>query len=135
MATGKRSAKPRRIAIVGGGISGLGAAWALHHHPDRFDFRLFEVRDRIGGNAITADMPQDDGSSIPFDISVTACIPSVYRHILLLMKKFGIELVDTRFSYSVQYRGGVYAHDFDPDIRDQLQFEIARFQRVLRRLH
>ena len=82
---------PRRIAIVGGGISGLGAAWALHHHPDRFDFRLFEAQDRIGGNAITADMPQDDGSSIPFDISVTACIPSVYHHILLLMKKFGIE--------------------------------------------
>ena len=41
---------------------------------------------QIGGNAITADMPQDDGSTIPFDISVTACIPSVYRHILLLME-------------------------------------------------
>ena len=126
---------PRRIAIIGGGISGLGAAWALHHHPDRFDFRLFEAQDRIGGNAITADMPQDDGNSIPFDISVTACIPSVYQHILLLMKRFGIELIDTRFSYSVKYRGRVYAHDFDSDIRDQLQFEIAKFQRVLRRLH
>ena len=99
---------PRRIAIVGGGISGLGAAWALHHHPDRFDFRLFEAQDRIGGNAITADMPQDDGSSIPFDISVTACIPSVYHHILLLLKRFGIELIDTRFSYSVKYRGGMF---------------------------
>ena len=54
----------RRIAIVGGGMSGLGAAWALHHHPGRFDFRLFEAHDQIGGNAITADMPQDDGSSI-----------------------------------------------------------------------
>ena len=112
-----------------------GPAWALHRDPDRFDFRLFEAQDRIGGNAITADMPQDDGSSIPFDISVTACIPSVYQHILLLMKKFGIELIDTRFSYSVKYRGRVYAHDFDSDIRDQLQFEIAKFQRVLRRLH
>ena len=29
------------------------------------------------GNAITVDMPQDDGNSIPFDISVTACISSV----------------------------------------------------------
>ena len=126
---------PRRIAIVGGGISGLAAAWTLdHHHPDRFDFRLFEAQDRIGGNAITADMPQDDGNSIPFDISVTACIPSVYHHILLLLKRFGIELIDTRFSYSVKYRGHVYAHDFDSDIRDQLQFEIAKFQRVLRRL-
>ena len=50
-------------------------------------------------------MPQADGSSIPFDISVTACIPSVYRHIVLLMEQFGIELVDTRFSYSVKYDG------------------------------
>ena len=29
-------------------------------------------------------------------------IPSVYQHILLLMRKFGIELIDTRFSYSVR---------------------------------
>ena len=126
---------PRRIAIVGGGISGLAAAWALDRHPDRFDFRLFEARDRIGGNAVTAEMPQDDGGSIPFDISVTACIPSVYHHITLVMRKYGIDLLDTRFSYSVRYRGRVYAHDFDSDIRDELQSEIARFQRILKRLH
>ena len=127
--------EPRRIAIVGGGISGLGAAWALHHHPDRFDFRLFEAQGQIGGNAITADMPQDDGTSIPFDISVTACIPSVYHHVLLLMERFDIELIDTRFSYSVKYRGRVYAHDFESDLREELQFEIAKFQRLLGRLH
>ena len=126
---------PRRIAIIGGGISGLGAAWALHHHPDRFDFRLFEAREQLGGNAVTADMPQDDGSTIPFDISVTALIPSVYDHILLLLKHFGIEVMDTRFNYSVRYRGGVYAHDFDSDIREELQPEIEKFQRLLRRLH
>ena len=125
----------RRIAIVGGGVSGLGAAWALHHHPDRFDFRLFEAQEQIGGNATIADMPQDDRSSIPFDISVTACIPSVHHHILLLMEKFGIESIDTKFSYSVHYGDGVYAHDFDSENREQLQFEIAKFQRVLRRLH
>ena len=133
--TGGKRTMPRRIAIVGGGISGLAAAWALHHDPDRFDFRLFEAKDRIGGNAITADMPQDDGSSIPFDISVTACIPSVYQHVVSLMNRFGIDLIDTRFSYSVKYRGGLYAHDFDSEIRDQLQSEIAKFQRILRRLH
>ena len=135
MATDRKSTKLRRIAIVGGGISGLGSAWVLHHHPDRFDFRLFEAQPQIGGNAITADMPQDDGSTIPFDISVTACIPSVYHHIVLLMGMFGIELIDTRFSYSVKYRGHVYAHDFDSTIREQLQPEIAKFQRALRLLH
>ena len=126
---------PRRIAIIGGGVSGLGAAWALHHHPDRFDFRLFEARDQVGGNAVTVDMPQDDGTSIPFDISVTACIPSVYDHIVLLMKKFNIDLVDTKFSYSVKYDDGLYAHDYDSDIRRQLQPEIARFQHLLKYLH
>ena len=80
-------------------------------------------------------MPQDDGGSIPFDISVTACIPSVYDHIVLLMQRFGIDLVDTRFSYSVKYRGQIYAHDFDSEIRAQLHVEIAKFQRLLKRLH
>ncbi|WP_419857072.1 FAD-dependent oxidoreductase [Candidatus Palauibacter irciniicola] len=125
----------RRIAIIGGGVSGLGAAWALHHDSDRFDFRLFEAREQLGGNAVTVDMPQEDGGSIPFDISVTACIPSVYQHFVVLLKQFGIDLIDTRFSYSVKYRGGTYAHDFDSDIREQLQLEIRKFQRILRLLH
>ena len=126
---------PRRIAIVGGGISGLGAAWALHNNPDRFDFRLFEAQEQIGGNAVTADMPQEDGSTIPFDISVTACIPSVYDHIILLMEQFGIDLLNTRFSYSVKYGDRLYAHDFDSEIREDLKDEIAKFQRLLRSLH
>lgn len=126
---------PRRVAIIGGGVSGLGAAWALHHHPDRFDFKLFEAQDRIGGNAVTADMPQQDGSKVPFDISVTACIPSVYHHVLELLDRFEIDLVETKFSYSVRYRGRKYAHDFDSVIREDLQLEIARFQRLLRHLH
>ncbi len=134
MAKGEAQNPPRKIAIIGGGVSGLGAAWTLHQQPDRFDFRLFEAQELLGGNAITVDMPQDDGGSIPFDISVTALIPSVYEHILLLMEKFGIERIDTKFSYSVKYAGQIYAHDFDSEIRQQLQAEIAKFQRILRRI-
>ena len=134
MAKGKTQKPPRKIAIVGGGVSGLGAAWALHHQSDRFDFRLYEAEELLGGNAITVDMPQDDGGSIPFDMSVTALIPSVYEHILLLMEQFGIERIDTKFSYSVKYAGQIYAHDFDSEIRQQLHAEIAKFQRLLRRV-
>ena len=125
---------PRRIAIVGGGVSGLGVAYALHRQPDRFDFRLFEAQPQIGGNAITADMPQEDGSSIPFDISVTACIPKVYHHIMLLAEQYGIDIVPTRFNYSVKYRGEIYAHDLDSEIGRALQPEIEKFQRLLKRL-
>ena len=51
---------PRRVAIIGAGVSGLGVARALNRHPERFDFRLYEAQAHVGGNAITADMPQDD---------------------------------------------------------------------------
>ncbi len=125
---------PRRIAIVGGGVSGLGVAWALHQQPDKFDFRLFEAQAQIGGNAITADMPQEDGSSIPFDISVTACIPSVYHHIALLLRRYDIDLLRTRFSYSVKYHDEIYAHDLDSAIGRALQPEIDKFQKLLKRL-
>ena len=126
---------PRRIAIIGGGVSGLGTAWALHQHPDRFDFRLYEAQPQLGGNAVTADMPQQDGSSIPFDISVTACIPTVYHHIVQLMQQLGIELIATRFSYSVRYQGQIYAHDLDTELGRELHKEIEKFQRWLQRLH
>ena len=105
--------KIRKVAIIGGGVSGLGVAWALHRHPDLFEFRIFEAQPQLGGNAVTADMPQNDGTSIPFDISVTACIPSAYHHMVLFMQQHGIDLVDTKFNYSVKYRGEIYAHDFD----------------------
>ena len=54
----------RKIAVVGGGISGLGAALAL---ADGDDVTLFEAEDRLGGHARTVfagkniDIPIDTG--------------------------------------------------------------------------
>ncbi len=103
----------KRIAIIGGGVSGLGVAWALNQHPDQFDFRLFEALPQLGVDAATVDMLQDDSPSIQFDISVTACIPTMHHHIQLLLQQHGIKVMGTNFSYSAKYHGGVYAHDFD----------------------
>jgi len=124
--------------VVGGGISGLGAAWALSRRPERFEVELWEKNDYLGGNAMTVDVPQDDGTRIPIDISVTAYIPTVYHHYVLLLKQFEIASIPTRFSYSVRYGDGVYAHDFSSPLKDELRDEVARFQRLLgtlRRFH
>ena len=123
----------QRICIVGGGISGLGAAWALDQHPDLdFDFQVWEKNPRIGGNAVTVDIPQADGTSVPVDISVTAFIPSVYQNYMELMRRYGVEHVPTRFSYSVRYGQGKYAHDYESAQKTELRAEIERFQDVLK---
>ena len=124
----------KRVCIVGGGISGLGAAWALSHHPDRFDFELWEKNPRIGGNAVTVEIPQDDGSKIPVDISVTAYIPTVYHHYVILLARYGIVALPTRFSYSVRYGDGVYAHDVESPLKAELRPEIERFQALMQRM-
>ena len=51
------------------------------------------------------------------------------------MEKCNNELKDIRFRYSVKYSGHVYPYDFVSSIREQLQPEIAKFQRALGRLH
>ena len=120
--------------MVGGGISGLAAAWALGQHPERFDVELYERNDDLGGNAVTVDIPQGDGTLIPIDVSVTAYIPSVYQNYARLLARYGIASLPTRFSYTVSYGADIYAHDFDSDLKRELQPEIDRFQRLLRRI-
>lgn len=120
-----------RICVIGGGVAGLGAAWALRRHPERYDVHVFEKNDRVGGNAMTVDIPQEHGPPVPIDISVTAFIPAVYQNYTELMRLCGIEPVATRFSYTVRYGDGIYAHDFESPLKDELREEIARFQQML----
>ena len=52
------SSKPnqqQRIAIIGGGVSGLAAAWHLHTQSDtkNIDVHIFEADSRLGGHAHT----------------------------------------------------------------------------------
>jgi predicted NAD/FAD-binding protein len=48
----------QRIAIIGSGISGLGAAWALHEEND---IVVFEADGRVGGHSNTVDVATTSG--------------------------------------------------------------------------
>lgn len=54
----------KRIAIIGSGISGLGAAYAL---KDTADITVFEAGDRAGGHAHTMDVDYD-GHKLSVDV-------------------------------------------------------------------
>ena len=54
---------PRKIAIIGTGISGLACA---HFLQGDFDLTLFEKDDRIGGHSNTVEVPEN-GRMLPLD--------------------------------------------------------------------
>ena len=47
-----------RIAIIGGGISGLTVGYRLH---EQFDVTLFEANDYVGGHTNTINVSTDNG--------------------------------------------------------------------------
>lgn len=71
------SLKPqRRIAIVGGGISGIGCLWGLRH--EEFEVHLYEADPRLGGHANTVVF-KGCGRSVPVDTGFIAMNEKTYR--------------------------------------------------------
>lgn len=52
------SVPPKRVAIVGSGVSGLGALYALRNTPH--EVHLFESADRLGGHTNTVTFKHED---------------------------------------------------------------------------
>jgi len=76
----------KRIAIIGGGMAGLTAAYLLH---SRYDITLFEKSGRIGGNAYTLTTPEGED----VDIAVAAFGQTSYRNFFKLLAKLDVETI------------------------------------------
>ncbi|TVP85955.1 MAG: FAD-dependent oxidoreductase [Thioalkalivibrio sp.] len=97
----------QRIAVIGGGVSGLAAAWLLQQ---RHEVRLFEKETVLGGHAHTVEIPDPQG---PVNID-TGFVVYNERNYPLLTRLFAELAVPTQptdmtFSYSLQPGGIEYA--------------------------
>ena len=60
--------KPKQIVIVGGGITGLSAAWYLtSHSQESIQVTLIEAEPRLGGKVITRVVDLDDGQRLKIE--------------------------------------------------------------------
>jgi len=87
----------RRIAIIGSGISGLGAAYAL---KDTADITIYEARDRLGGHAWTRTIDYD-GRKIDVDVGFIVYNGLNYPNLIGFFDALGVETKKSDMSFSV----------------------------------
>lgn len=97
---------PMRIAVVGGGVAGLSAAWLL---SQRHAVTLFEADDRLGGHADTAMAPGPDGL-VPVDTGFIVFNEDNYPNFTALLAHFGLESRHSDMALSVSLDDGAFEY-------------------------
>ena len=106
VSSSNHGAAPRRIAIVGGGVTGLSAAWHLTENTNH-QVQLFEAEDRLGGHAYTVSVPNADGTtSTDVDIGFMVFNESNYPNMVQWFEKMGVPQENTDMSLSVSLDKG-----------------------------
>ena len=86
-----------RVAVVGSGIAGLGAAWLLAR---RHSVTLFEADRHLGGHANTVDVTLD-GVAHPVDTGFLVYNRRTYPNLCALFAHIGVEPVASEMSFAV----------------------------------
>jgi uncharacterized protein len=92
----------RRIAVIGGGVSGLTAAWVLQRSAD---VTLYEADDRLGGHAHTHDVARGAGSTVAVDTGFIVHNERTYPTLLRLFAALGVATQASDMSMSVRCEG------------------------------
>ena len=95
-----------RIAVIGGGIAGLGTAWLLSR---RHEVEVFEAADRLGGHANTVDL-RLEGRRVPVDTGFIVYNEHNYPNLTRLYDALGVETVASDMSFSVSMDGGRFEY-------------------------
>jgi predicted NAD/FAD-binding protein len=87
-----------KIAVVGGGITGLGAALLLQQ---KHEVHLFESASRLGGHAHTYSV-QEDGRTIPIDVGFLVYNELTYPHFTQMLKYLNVQTCASDMSLSIR---------------------------------
>lgn len=94
--------KPLKIAVIGSGIAGLSAAFALQGNAD---VTLFEASTYFGGHANTADI-QVDGQTFGVDTGFLVYNEKTYPGLIQLFKTLEVAVAPSDMGFSVQVLNG-----------------------------
>jgi predicted NAD/FAD-binding protein len=86
-----------KIAVIGGGVSGLTAAWRLH---ERHEVTLFEREGRLGGHAHTVEV-EVGGARVAVDVGFIVFNRANYPHFCALLDELGVSARPSTMSFGV----------------------------------
>jgi uncharacterized protein len=104
------------IAVIGGGIAGITAAYLL---SKKHTVTLFERNDYVGGHTNT--IPVSDGDdALPVDTGFIVCNPKTYPTFYRLLAEWGVSLRDSdmSFGFHCDQSGIGYA---GPEVREYIR--------------
>ncbi|MER7605929.1 FAD-dependent oxidoreductase [Nocardioides sp. NPDC127503] len=133
------------VAVIGGGVSGLTAAYLLGRSHD---VTLFEAEGRLGGHAHTHEVQAASGAVLRVDSGFIVMNERTYPNLLRLFAELGVETRPTEMSMSIvcddcglSYAGGKGLSGIlaDPGRLGDPRFlrmlaQVPRFHRRARRL-
>jgi predicted NAD/FAD-binding protein len=95
-----------RIAVIGGGISGLGAAWALSR---RHAVTIYESERRLGGHANTVEIADAD-RVVAVDTGFIVYNERTYHNLTRLFAATGVATGPSDMSFAVSRDGGRFEY-------------------------
>ncbi|BBP43177.1 NAD(P)/FAD-dependent oxidoreductase [Thiosulfativibrio zosterae] len=98
----KNTPQPRKVAVIGSGISGLSAAWFL---SQQHDVTLFEKNAKLGGHTNTSFLQLKDKVQ-PVDTGFIVFNTPNYPNLTAFFKHLEVETQNTDMSFSVSVDGG-----------------------------
>ena len=119
----------KRIAIIGSGISGLGAAYAL---KDTADITVFEANDRAGGHAHTMDVDYD-GTPLSVDVGFIVYNALNYPNLIGFFDALGVATEASDMSFAVSNPDGYeWASTLNGIFADRSNFFRPKFHKFWR---
>ncbi|MGI9461252.1 MAG: NAD(P)/FAD-dependent oxidoreductase [Alphaproteobacteria bacterium] len=133
-----------KIAIIGGGISGLSLALALSHPDNGFDITLFEKKKRLGGHSRTLTLKDSvSKKSVAVDSGFVVFNEKNYPELTKLFGYLDIATQASKMTFCYHHADKQYNFTSDRFFQDKatlfnlqhyaLLFEIFFFQRLARR--
>src|SRR5262249_25804132 len=95
-----------KIAVIGAGVAGLGAAWSLSRGHEVV---IYERDDRFGGHACTVEVPTPSGAQ-PVDVGFIVYNERNYPNLVALFDHLGVPTEESDMSFAVSLEDGRYEY-------------------------